>query len=104
VLPSINIPSLSVLAGIVGSYFAVFQTHFSAGLKSAIGSAALALIGWVNREFHATERTKTTAAASLGQPPASTAGDVAAITRSALAAMGHPAAGSIPVPPGPSTL
>lgn len=109
-LPTINIPSLSAIAGIVGSYFAVFQTHFSAGLKSAIGSAALFLIGWVNREFHETKRTETRAAASLGQAPATAIPSLDAITRSVVAAMGHPGPSAVPVqqpkpviPPGPHT-
>lgn len=87
---SLNLPSLSAIAGVIGSYFAVFQSHLAADTKSAIGSAALALIGWWNHEHQSTKRNETTASASLGKAPDTGAPSVEAITAHVLKSLGGP--------------
>lgn len=105
-MPKLNLASLSTIAGIVGGYFVEFQTKVAAYEKTGIGAAVLALISVYVHEHHATVRTETTAAASLGNPPAArpSPGEVASIAQTVMENL--KAGGAVPGRPtsvGPST-
>lgn len=94
-----KLSTLGVIAGVVGSYLTVFQSHVGTDVKTAVAPAALALIGWWHREEKATARNETTASASLGKAPATPS--VAAITDHVMRQLGV-TPGQVP-PAGPST-
>lgn len=113
-LPTLKLPSLAVLAGVVGNYWVVFQTHAVSDLKTAAVAAGTLLLGWANHQTEATKRNETDAAARLGTPPASAVPSVPAITAEVMRMLGHggpPPAATVagaglagPIPPGPHTL
>jgi hypothetical protein len=92
---------LLTLGGAAAGYWTVFQTSDPTAAKGSIGAAALGLVAVYVHNYFATERNATTAAASLGQAPASTPNpaQVAAMAADAMRQLQRPPAPPVTQPP-----